>query len=56
VFTPVIALALGFAFLDEQPSLWTAIGAVLILSGVTLALVKPRDGGVRIASPHRSSR
>jgi drug/metabolite transporter (DMT)-like permease len=42
VFTPAIALALGFVFLNEQPSLWTAIGAALILSGVTLALSKPR--------------
>jgi drug/metabolite transporter (DMT)-like permease len=41
VFTPAIALALGFVFLDEQPTFWTAIGAALILSGVTLALSKP---------------
>ena len=40
VFTPAIALALGFVFLDEQPTLWTAIGAGLILSGVMLALLK----------------
>jgi len=38
VFTPVIALALGFVFLGERPTLWTAIGAVLILAGVVLAL------------------
>lgn len=38
VFTPAIALALGFVFLDERPTLWTAIGAVLILAGVALAL------------------
>jgi drug/metabolite transporter (DMT)-like permease len=38
VFMPVIALALGFVFLDERPTLWTAVGAVLILAGVALAL------------------
>jgi len=40
VFTPVIALALGFVFLGERPTLWTAIGAVLILAGVVLALTR----------------
>ena len=38
VFTPAIALALGFIFLDERPTLWTAVGALLILAGVALAL------------------
>ena len=38
VFTPAIALALGFVFLGERPTTWTALGAVLILAGVTLAL------------------
>jgi drug/metabolite transporter (DMT)-like permease len=38
VFTPVIALALGFIFLGERPTLWTAVGAILILGGVVLAL------------------
>lgn len=38
VFTPAIALALGFMFLDERPTLWTAVGAVLVLAGVSLAL------------------
>lgn len=38
VFTPAIALGLGFVFLDERPTLWTAVGAVLILAGVGLAL------------------
>ena len=38
VFTPAIALVLGFVFLDELPTAWTAVGAVLILAGVTLAL------------------
>jgi drug/metabolite transporter (DMT)-like permease len=43
VFTPAIALILGFVFLDERPTLWTGIGATLILSGVALALTS--DGG-----------
>jgi drug/metabolite transporter (DMT)-like permease len=38
VFTPAIALLLGFVFLDERPTLWTAVGGGLILGGVTLAL------------------
>ena len=38
VFTPPIALGLGFVFLGERPTVWTAVGAVLILAGVTLAL------------------
>jgi drug/metabolite transporter (DMT)-like permease len=42
VFTPAIALALGFVFLDERPTVWTAVGAVLILAGVGLALSKSR--------------
>lgn len=45
VFTPAIALFLGFIFLDERPTLWTALGAALILSGVTLALTRPRAAG-----------
>jgi drug/metabolite transporter (DMT)-like permease len=40
VFMPVIALALGFVFLDERPTPWTALGAVLILAGVTLAVTR----------------
>jgi drug/metabolite transporter (DMT)-like permease len=38
VFTPAIALFLGFVFLDERPALLTAVGTLLILSGVTIAL------------------
>ncbi len=38
VFTPVIALLLGFAILGERPTLLTFVGAVLILGGVALAL------------------
>jgi drug/metabolite transporter (DMT)-like permease len=42
VFTPAIAVLLGFVFLDERPTLWTAVGAALILAGVTLALTRAR--------------
>ena len=38
VFTPAIALVLGFVFLDERPTLWTGVGAALILGGVAMAL------------------
>ena len=38
VFTPAIALLLGFMFLDERPTPLTAVGGVLILAGVTLAV------------------
>ena len=38
VFTPVVALLLGFIFLDERPTTLTAIGAALILGGVMLSL------------------
>jgi drug/metabolite transporter (DMT)-like permease len=38
VFTPAIALFLGFVFLDERPTTWTLTGAALVLAGVTLAL------------------
>jgi drug/metabolite transporter (DMT)-like permease len=39
VFTPAIALFLGFVFLDERPTLFTWAGATLILGGVALALM-----------------
>lgn len=38
VFTPVVALALGYAALGERPSPWTAVGAALILGGVLMTL------------------
>ena len=41
IFTPVIALLLGFVFLDERPTPWTGLGAALILGGVVLAVRKP---------------
>lgn len=42
VFTPAIALVLGFVFLDERPTPWTALGATLVLAGVTMALTEGR--------------
>jgi drug/metabolite transporter (DMT)-like permease len=42
VFTPAIALLLGFVFLGERPTLLAGLGAVLILTGVTTALTKSR--------------
>ena len=43
VFTPAIALLLGFVFLDERPTLLVALGAVLILIGVVTALTKSAE-------------
>jgi drug/metabolite transporter (DMT)-like permease len=45
VFTPAIALGLGFVFLDERPTLLTALGAALVLAGVTLALTARQEPG-----------
>ena len=42
VFTPAIALILGFIFLDERPTMWTVVGAALIVAGVALALTPGR--------------
>lgn len=41
VFTPAVALLLGVVFLDERLTTLTAVGAVLILAGVALALTAP---------------
>ena len=41
VFTPAVALLLGFIFRDERPTIWTGLGAVLILAGVSIALTLP---------------
>ena len=38
VFTPVVALILGFLVLGERPTPWTGLGAALILGGVALAV------------------
>jgi drug/metabolite transporter (DMT)-like permease len=51
VFTPAIALGLGFVFLDERPTMMTAVGAALVLAGVTLALTKQRTGEAPSAMP-----
>jgi drug/metabolite transporter (DMT)-like permease len=40
VFTPAIALLLGFVFLNERPTLLAGVGAVLILVGVITAVSK----------------
>jgi len=45
VFTPAIALLLGFVFLGERPTLLTGVGAVLILAGVATALTGPAKAG-----------
>ena len=42
VFTPVVALLLGFVC-DERPTIWTLAGAVLILTGVILAVSGSRS-------------
>ena len=42
VFTPAVALLLGFVFLDERPTFWTGVGAILVLAGVTMALTNTR--------------
>jgi drug/metabolite transporter (DMT)-like permease len=47
VFTPVVALLLGFVFLGERPTKLTALGAILILTGVALALSRPQASGLR---------
>ena len=47
VFTPVVALLLGFVFLDERPTKLTALGSVLILTGVTRAVSRPQASGLR---------
>jgi drug/metabolite transporter (DMT)-like permease len=43
VFTPAIALCLGFVLLDERPTRLTALGGGLILLGVFLALTAGRS-------------
>jgi drug/metabolite transporter (DMT)-like permease len=40
VFTPLIALLLGFLLLDERPTVMTAVGTAMILTGVALALTR----------------
>ena len=47
VFTPAVALLLGFLVLGERPTAWTGLGAVLILGGVALAITTSRSGAGR---------
>ena len=51
VFTPAIALLLGAAVLHERLSVWSLVGSVLILLGVSAALTTPK---VRIGSIYRT--
>jgi drug/metabolite transporter (DMT)-like permease len=44
VFTPVVAVLLGFVVLDERPTPWSGVGAVLILAGVVLAVTRGSRG------------
>jgi drug/metabolite transporter (DMT)-like permease len=43
VFTPAVALLLGFVFLDERPTTWTLVGSAAILGGVVLAVGNPKS-------------
>jgi drug/metabolite transporter (DMT)-like permease len=38
VFTPLVAVVLGFLFREERPTTWSGLGGLLILGGATLAL------------------
>jgi drug/metabolite transporter (DMT)-like permease len=40
IFTPALALLLGYLVRHERPTGWSALGVVLILAGVLLALTK----------------
>jgi drug/metabolite transporter (DMT)-like permease len=53
IFTPAIALFLGFFFLDERPTFMTAIGAALILAGVATALTARAGGAGRAGEAGR---
>ena len=46
VFTPAVALLLGFIFLDEPLTAWKMVGAVLILAAVVFA-TRPGQGQAR---------
>jgi drug/metabolite transporter (DMT)-like permease len=52
VFTPLVAVLLGFVFRAERPTPWTGLGGVLILGGATLALSKRESPGAVAASTH----
>jgi drug/metabolite transporter (DMT)-like permease len=62
VFTPAIALLLGAAVLHERLTVWSLVGSVLILVGVSAALTdrlyvvsgfppSPKEGGSRTLRP-----
>jgi len=51
VFTPAVALLLGFVFLGERPTTLTALGAGLILTGVALAVSRPQASGLSFLRP-----
>jgi drug/metabolite transporter (DMT)-like permease len=51
IFTPAIALLLGFGLLGERPTLLTALGGGLILAGVTLTFTNPRSSRRGAAAP-----
>ncbi|HEY1789325.1 MAG TPA: EamA family transporter [Verrucomicrobiae bacterium] len=44
VFTPAFALLLGYLVRHERPTGWSALGVVLVLAGVLLAVIKGSDG------------
>jgi len=56
VFTPAIALLLGAAVLHERLTVWSLVGSVLILVGVSAALTtsKTRTGSVRLQADARA--
>jgi len=43
VFTPIIAILLGASVLHEKLSSWGIAGSALIIAGVALTLVRPRQ-------------
>jgi drug/metabolite transporter (DMT)-like permease len=47
VFTPAIALGLGFVLLDERPTWLTVLGGGLILAGVALALTNAQVSSLK---------
>jgi drug/metabolite transporter (DMT)-like permease len=52
VFTPLVAVVLGFVFRAERPTPWTGLGGVLILGGATLALSKHESRQAAAADSH----
>jgi drug/metabolite transporter (DMT)-like permease len=49
VFTPAIALLLGAAVLNERLTVWSVVGAALILGGVAAALTTSRAAAAQPA-------